>query len=117
MAHDQPTYASVPGIRVFGMMCVKPGNSVRKPTASPLKSDSISYYQQQNQSQQQQQQHYPQYYRSDNSRSFSTNIPTTTNADNLLDDEVTASYLKELYSKSMINDDHDQQKHDTNVKN
>lgn len=24
MAHDQPTYASVPGIRVFGMMCVKP---------------------------------------------------------------------------------------------
>lgn len=26
MAHDQPTYASVPGIRVFGMMCVKPTN-------------------------------------------------------------------------------------------
>lgn len=22
MAHDQPTYASVPGIRVYGMMCV-----------------------------------------------------------------------------------------------
>lgn len=22
MSHDQPTYASVPGIRVFGMMCV-----------------------------------------------------------------------------------------------
>lgn len=26
MAHDQPTYASVPGIRVFGMMCVKPSS-------------------------------------------------------------------------------------------
>jgi hypothetical protein len=23
MSHDQPTYASVPGIRVFGMMCVR----------------------------------------------------------------------------------------------
>lgn len=22
MSHDQPTYASVPGIRVYGMMCV-----------------------------------------------------------------------------------------------
>lgn len=32
MAHDQPTYASVPGIRVFGMMCVKPGTQVRRPT-------------------------------------------------------------------------------------
>ena len=34
MAHDQPTYASVPGIRVFGMMCVKPNanfNTKRKP--------------------------------------------------------------------------------------
>lgn len=28
MAHDQPTYASVPGIRVFGMMCVKPTGEV-----------------------------------------------------------------------------------------
>jgi len=28
MAHDQPTYASVPGIRVFGMMCTKPDNGV-----------------------------------------------------------------------------------------
>lgn len=37
MAHDQPTYASVPGIRVFGMMCVKPGYSVRKPSAQPPK--------------------------------------------------------------------------------
>lgn len=37
MAHDQPTYASVPGIRVFGMMCVKPSgynNAVyRRPLA------------------------------------------------------------------------------------
>lgn len=24
MSHDQPTYASVPGIRVYGMMCVQP---------------------------------------------------------------------------------------------
>ncbi|XP_045775717.1 protein esc1 [Maniola jurtina] len=24
MSHDQPTYASVPGIRVYGMMCVRP---------------------------------------------------------------------------------------------
>lgn len=23
MSHDQPTYASVPGISVFGMMCVQ----------------------------------------------------------------------------------------------
>ncbi|XP_020813903.1 uncharacterized protein LOC110188510 [Drosophila serrata] len=37
MAHDQPTYASVPGIRVFGMMCVKPGYSVRKPSTQPPK--------------------------------------------------------------------------------
>lgn len=39
MAHDQPTYASVPGIRVFGMMCVKPTSFgttfVRRPQ-SPL---------------------------------------------------------------------------------
>lgn len=25
MSHDQPTYASVPGIRVYGMMCVQGG--------------------------------------------------------------------------------------------
>lgn len=33
MAHDQPTYASVPGIRVFGMMCVKPStfSAYRRP--------------------------------------------------------------------------------------
>ncbi|XP_054732074.1 uncharacterized protein LOC129240346 [Anastrepha obliqua] len=37
MAHDQPKYASVPGIRVFGMMCVKPGYSVRKPSSQPPK--------------------------------------------------------------------------------
>lgn len=38
MAHDQPTYASVPGIRVFGMMCVKPsgfnGAVYRRPLVS-----------------------------------------------------------------------------------
>lgn len=37
MAHDQPTYASVPGIRVFGMMCVKPGYPIRKPSYQPPK--------------------------------------------------------------------------------
>ncbi|GAB0092926.1 uncharacterized protein DMENIID0001_079780 [Sergentomyia squamirostris] len=38
MSHDQPTYASVPGIRVFGMMCVKPGYYVKHPTqAQPPK--------------------------------------------------------------------------------
>lgn len=29
MSHDQPTYASVPGIRVYGMMCVDSGNKRR----------------------------------------------------------------------------------------
>lgn len=41
MAHDQPTYASVPGIRVFGMMCVKPtnfnGGAYRRPVVQPPK--------------------------------------------------------------------------------
>lgn len=55
MAHDQPTYASVPGIRVFGMMCVKPINYgaqfIRRPlTPSPPKRNQhfqpqSSYYQ------------------------------------------------------------------------
>lgn len=30
MSHDQPTYASVPGIRVYGMMCVD-GNRRGRP--------------------------------------------------------------------------------------
>jgi len=30
MSHDQPTYASVPGIRVYGMMCVQ-GNRRGRP--------------------------------------------------------------------------------------
>lgn len=29
MSHDQPTYASVPGIRVYGMMCVDGNTRVR----------------------------------------------------------------------------------------
>lgn len=41
MAHDQPTYASVPGIRVFGMMCVKPiglpSIGIRRPAYQPPK--------------------------------------------------------------------------------
>lgn len=30
MSHDQPTYASVPGIRVYGMMCVQGGNTNKR---------------------------------------------------------------------------------------
>ncbi|KAJ9594762.1 hypothetical protein L9F63_013972, partial [Diploptera punctata] len=29
MSHDQPTYASVPGIRVYGMMCAQVNNNRR----------------------------------------------------------------------------------------
>lgn len=53
MAHDQPTYASVPGIRVFGMMCVKPtsdthsGYHIQRP-APPKRNQyhqtQLSYY-------------------------------------------------------------------------
>lgn len=53
MAHDQPTYASVPGIRVFGMMCVKPtsdthnGFHIQRP-APPKRNQyhqtQLSYY-------------------------------------------------------------------------
>lgn len=49
MAHDQPTYASVPGIRVFGMMCVKPGVKVRRPSQPPQRyqnQNSNKYYSQ-----------------------------------------------------------------------
>ena len=35
MSHDQPTYASVPGIRVYGMMCV---NKNYSPTPTPTTS-------------------------------------------------------------------------------
>lgn len=67
MAHDQPTYASVPGIRVFGMMCIKPGAGANrnKPPQVP-KRDGIHQYQQQQQQhvkqtyQQQYQSHQPQ---------------------------------------------------------
>lgn len=31
MSHDQPTYASVPGIRVYGMMCVDNKNRRGRP--------------------------------------------------------------------------------------
>lgn len=31
MSHDQPTYASVPGIRVYGMMCVDAGKRRGRP--------------------------------------------------------------------------------------
>lgn len=36
MSHDQPTYASVPGIRVYGMMCVtKNGGAQPQSTQTP----------------------------------------------------------------------------------
>lgn len=54
MAHDQPTYASVPGIRVFGMMCVKPSNEtpanaahIQRPTPPKRNQyfqSQVSYY-------------------------------------------------------------------------
>lgn len=41
MSHDQPTYASVPGIRVYGMMCVQNSNKRR---GRPLRlSRSLDY--------------------------------------------------------------------------
>lgn len=36
MSHDQPTYASVPGIRVYGMMCVH-GIPTNKRRGRPLR--------------------------------------------------------------------------------
>lgn len=49
MAHDQPTYASVPGIRVFGMMCVKPGGEVNNdiPIQRPTPPKRNQYHQSQ----------------------------------------------------------------------
>lgn len=39
MSHDQPTYASVPGIRVYGMMCVnKTYSASPTPTTSKRKA-------------------------------------------------------------------------------
>lgn len=37
MSHDQPTYASVPGIRVYGMMCVNPAANVTKRRGRPMR--------------------------------------------------------------------------------
>lgn len=31
MSHDQPAYASVPGIRVYGMMCVRDSYRISRP--------------------------------------------------------------------------------------
>lgn len=36
MSHDQPTYASVPGIRVYGMMCVN--KNYNTPSTTPSSS-------------------------------------------------------------------------------
>lgn len=49
MAHDQPTYASVPGIRVFGMMCVKPSGEVNNGyhIQRPVPPKRNQYYQSQ----------------------------------------------------------------------
>ncbi|CAH0772256.1 unnamed protein product [Bemisia tabaci] len=35
MSHDQPTYASVPGIRVYGMMCVSKQEGVKSSSTTP----------------------------------------------------------------------------------
>lgn len=91
MAHDQPTYASVPGIRVFGMMCVKPNSvstrtpspSAYKPSAvkqSPYRPPTTAYqqttsYQPQSYHQNQYQSNYQYLHRTDNSR---TTSPRTT---------------------------------------
>lgn len=86
MAHDQPTYASVPGIRVFGMMCVKP-NSVstrtpahQPPKQNPYRAPTTAYqpttsYQPQSYHQNQYQSNYQYLHRTDNSR---TTSPRTT---------------------------------------
>ncbi|KAG8284104.1 hypothetical protein J6590_003796 [Homalodisca vitripennis] len=37
MSHDQPTYASVPGIRVYGMMCVNKANNSTKRRGRPMR--------------------------------------------------------------------------------
>lgn len=48
MSHDQPSYASVPGIRVYGMMCVRsPGSSVRRPGGPGGSPIRVGSYQQQ----------------------------------------------------------------------
>ncbi|GBP64972.1 hypothetical protein EVAR_36592_1 [Eumeta japonica] len=49
MSHDQPTYASVPGIRVYGMMCVRPapyptsGYNANRYTAVTIQSTTSPY--------------------------------------------------------------------------
>ncbi|XP_054286167.1 uncharacterized protein LOC129002428 [Macrosteles quadrilineatus] len=37
MSHDQPTYASVPGIRVYGMMCVNKASNSTKRRGRPMR--------------------------------------------------------------------------------
>ncbi|KAJ8926939.1 hypothetical protein NQ314_020791 [Rhamnusium bicolor] len=53
MSHDQPTYASVPGIRVYGMMCVdgkrrsrplRSSRSLEVPAFPWKKADELSKY-------------------------------------------------------------------------
>ncbi|KAI5651414.1 hypothetical protein NE865_00658 [Phthorimaea operculella] len=42
MSHDQPTYASVPGIRVYGMMCVRPTTPTYH-SEGPMSHDQPTY--------------------------------------------------------------------------
>lgn len=116
MAHDQPTYASVPGIRVFGMMCVKPGVSVRKPVSQAPKRDS--YYQQQqqqqgyhNQNNQYQSSNYQYLHRNDPSRLTVPNyekVSTINQYDDaygrhaVSDDEVTAAGTDEAPASATV---------------
>lgn len=104
MAHDQPTYASVPGIRVFGMMCVKPGGAtIRKPAPiiSTMKPELNNYYQQKIEYTPLNQTNFHFNYRSDSSRSYS---PTT--QDILQDMGVTtASTLDDITNNPELSDD------------
>ncbi|XP_055637899.1 uncharacterized protein LOC129776339 [Toxorhynchites rutilus septentrionalis] len=42
LAHDQPTYAGLPGINVYGMLCVPPESYAPKPVKSPSPSSGYN---------------------------------------------------------------------------
>lgn len=99
MAHDQPTYASVPGIRVFGMMCVKPNSvSTRTPAYQPPKQNPYrqptTAYQPQSYHQNQYQSNYQYLHRTDNSR---TTSPRTTYHS---DQAVTMNQYDDVYGRT-----------------
>ncbi|XP_077298972.1 doublesex cognate 73A [Arctopsyche grandis] len=67
MSHDQPTYASVPGIRVYGMMCVQSlrhqssTTAYNSPTSRPVTTGYKLGYSQPTYNQEQSQTRYPGY--------------------------------------------------------